>query len=86
MKQRCPHADIRFCPLYHAAHMDGSFGCDDGRLDEGGCAVARGWAYDRAVARLDAAMPRLVAELRWKEEAAEDRLQRDRNMRFLGLH
>lgn len=86
MTKRCPHTDIRFCPLYHAAHMDGGFGCDDGRLDEGGCAVSRGWSYARALARLDAAMPRIVAEMRWKEEAAEGRLQRDRNMRLLGLH
>ncbi|WCK01039.1 hypothetical protein [Agrobacterium tumefaciens] len=86
MKKRCPHADIRFCPLYHAAHMEGGYGCDDGRLDEGGCAVSRAWSYDHALARLEAAMPRLVAELRWKEEAAEGKLQRDRNMRLLGLH
>lgn len=53
--------------------MEDGYGCDDGRLDEGDCAVSHGWPYDRALARLDAAMPRLVAELRWKEEAAESR-------------
>ncbi len=41
MSRRCPRADdVSRCPLYLAAHVGG--GCDDGRLEEGGCAVDRG--------------------------------------------
>lgn len=44
------HDDIRDCPLYIAAHDPNSGGnsCDDGRLDEGGCAVDRGLDYFKA--------------------------------------
>lgn len=83
----CPHQNIAFCPLYVAAH-DGEMGvngCDDGRLDEGGCAVARGMDYAAAVGRLMATDPRLVAQLRWNEEAAEIKAQRARNLRLAGI-
>lgn len=84
----CPHKNIVHCPLYLASH-DGDprmSGCDDGRLDEGGCAVDRGMDYAAAVGRLSAFDPRLVAQLRWNEEAAEIKAQRARNMRAAGLH
>lgn len=79
----CPHADICFCPLYHATHEGQGLGCDDGRAGEGGCAVDRGLDYAAAVARLD---PVKVATLRFEEEGARERAQRDRNLRALGLH
>jgi hypothetical protein len=47
----CPHPEKRDCPLYRAMHGGGG-GCDDGRLDEGGCAVSRGMDYSAAVAAL----------------------------------
>lgn len=84
----CPHADIRFCPLYlalHDAELVG-LGCDDGRLGGlEGCAVARGLDYAPAVERLRARAPRLVAEAAFFEEAAAARAQRLRNMRAAGL-
>lgn len=81
----CPHANIRFCPLYHAAHMIGGenlirFGCDDGRLDEGGCAVDRGRSYAETVAELAVASPRLAPILRFQEQAEQSAAQRRRNM------
>lgn len=82
----CPHADIRFCPLYHASHMDNVSGCDDGRLQEGCCAVARGMDYHVAVAAMEAVEPRLVAQLRFDEDAAARVAQQRRNMRLLRLH
>ena len=83
----CPHPDIRFCPLYIAAHIadEGYHGCDDGRLDEGGCAVDRTMNYAEAVERLRIVDPRLVATLAFLEEAEEARQQRNRNMRAAGI-
>lgn len=85
---RCPHANILHCPLYLAAHIPkpGYGGCDDGRLDEGGCAVDRDMDYVEAVARLRAVDPRLVAELEFEEQADEMRKTRARNMRLAGIH
>jgi transposase len=82
----CPHADIRFCPLYHAAHMGAGLGCDDGRLDEGGCGIDRGVDYAASVARLNVADPRLAPTLRFQEETEQFTAQRRRNMRALGIH
>lgn len=79
----CPHTDIRFCPLYLAAHDCQGLGCDDGRLGEGGCAVDRGLNYATAVARL---CPREVAQAAWRASAEEHRAQIARNMRAAGLH
>lgn len=84
----CPHKNIVHCPLYIASH-DGDprmNGCDDGRLDEGGCAVDRGMDYAVAVGRISGVDPRLVAQLRWNEEAEEFKAQRARNMRAAGIH
>lgn len=83
---RCPHPDVRFCPLYIAAHWPGSFGCDDGRLGEGGCAVDRGLSYVGAVAALRAAQPRLVAEAEFAADHEALIAQRKRNMRAAGIH
>ena len=75
---KCPHADIRFCPLYHAAHECIGIGCDDGKLGQGGCAVDRGMDYHKELGKLN---PKYVALVKWKEEAEQIRLQRARNMR-----
>lgn len=83
----CPHADIRFCPLYHASHTAEGGGCDDGKLDGGnGCAVTRGLDYGHAVAALWQANPQLVAEAAFLENEENARQQRARNMRAAGLH
>jgi hypothetical protein len=83
---RCPHQQIAYCPLYVAAHEAGGFGCDDGKLDHGSCAVDRGMDYGKAVARLWQAKPDLVKECAEGESAAMACEQRQRNMRAAGLH
>lgn len=82
----CPHKDKRFCPLYIASHLGGGQGCDDGRLDEGGCGCAREMNYAVKVEELRASDPRLVAELEFREEVEIDRLTRLNNMRLNGVH
>jgi hypothetical protein len=82
----CPHKNIRFCPLYLAAHTGGGFGCDDGRLDEQTCAVARGLNYRSQIERIRLACPGLVEQCEFRERAEESQEQRRRNMRLLGLH
>jgi len=82
----CPHARIEFCPLYIAAHEDGGFGCDDGKLGEGGCAVSRGMDYGRALAKLSLANRALVLECAERENETIKIEQRRRNMKNLGLH
>ena len=81
---KCPHANIAFCPLYHAAHVSG--GCDDGRLEEGGCAVDRGMDYQRELARLNDARPDIVAAAEWAERKDAVMSQRARNRRYNGIH
>lgn len=39
--RKCPHDDLRDCPLYVAGHNGSMPSCDDGQLIEG-CAVDRG--------------------------------------------
>lgn len=88
----CPHQDIRFCPLYHAAHggpeFNGALGCTDGREAEGGCGVDRSLDYHELLGKLRAAAPRYVAQLEWREAAEQIREtgQRHRNMRLTGVH
>lgn len=87
MPKGCPHKEIRFCPLYVAAHGKTSrLGCIDGHIEGGTCAAARGLNYAMAVAKLEAHHPGLVAECRFQEEAEESKAQRARNMRAAGLH
>ncbi len=83
---QCPHPDVQWCPLYVAMHVPGGPSCDDGRLDEGGCAVDRDAAYQELLGRLIAATPRLVAQVEWDQRARESSEQRLRNMRLLGIH
>jgi len=82
----CPHSRIEFCPLYIASHEAGGFGCDDGRLAEGGCAVSRGMDYGNALAKLSAANRGLVLECAVRENHRMVVEQRQRNMKNLGLH
>lgn len=85
----CPHADTEFCPLYHATHggdWPWKYGCDDGRLNEGGCAVSRGMDYTESAGQLLARMPREMANLKFREQESQLRAQRARNMRVAGIH
>lgn len=86
MTWRCPHGDVRWCPLYYASHEGDGCGCDDGNLEAGDCAVSRGLDYGVALAKLTAANPRLVAEVEWMRVLAERRAQVNRNMRLNGVH
>lgn len=89
-RQRCPHTEVRYCPLYHASHgheLDPSLGCTYGDFDRG-CAVERGEiTYKRSVARLckTAAGAQITAQLAWRESAAAAKAQRERNMRLAGI-
>jgi hypothetical protein len=83
------HSDCYYCPLYHAAHDPAisAWGCDDGELGTGECAVTRGTRdYAEAIGRLAVLAPRLVAGLRFKEEAATAGVQRSRNLRLASIH
>jgi len=82
----CPHDRNEFCPLYIAAHEAGGFGCDDGKLGEGGCAVSRGMEYGQALAKLSLAKRALVLECAEAENRHMKIEQRKRNMKNLGLH
>jgi len=86
----CPHEDIRFCPLYHASHggpeCGYGLGCEDGRAGEGGCAVDRAMNYLDQLAKLEVRAPRMVAQLKFREEAEARSKQRLANMRVNGIH
>jgi hypothetical protein len=86
----CPHTNIRFCPLYHAAHgmagLPNGHGCDDGRLEDGCCAVSRSMDYEAAVAAMREHLPLFVAKLERDERSAAGTAQRERNMRILRLN
>ena len=69
-KAPCPHAQAQDCPLYWASH----------------CAAGRSLDYTAALARLQAADPRLVAECAFRREERAARAQRARNVRAAGLH
>jgi hypothetical protein len=86
--KRCPHDDIRHCPLYVAAHGDGYvYSCDDGELGPmpTGCAVSRGYSYTDGIDGLMRVAPGLVAECRRAEAAAASQTQRERNMRVAAI-
>lgn len=81
--KKCPHANVVYCPLYHAAHEDGGLGCDDGWLDQFEyCGVSRSLNYDEEVAKLPQWK---VAELAFREGAETARQQRITNMRTNGI-
>lgn len=85
---RCPHRDVRHCPLYHAAHMAGGFGCDDGKIDHAGgvCAVARGLDYRQRVEMLRVKCPGVVEQCEWNEALSGRKAQRTRNLTVNGIH
>lgn len=83
---KCPHSDIRFCPLYHAAHTGTGGSCDDGKLDSGECAVSRGLNYGQALKKLEIDQFELVAECEYNQRWHERNEQRKRNMQSAGLH
>lgn len=91
MERRCPHPDIRFCPLYHAAHggkeFGGAHGCVDALCGQYGCAVDEGRLdYRDAMEKLRRCAPRYAAELAFREAAEQSAEQRARNMRLSGVH
>lgn len=83
---RCPHDDIRFCPLYHAAHEGWGLGCDDGKLGSGKCAVARGLSYIGAVKKIRKQHPGYVERIEKAMFDEESERQRRRNMRHAAVH
>lgn len=88
-RKRCPHAEARFCPLYHAAHHPSAgLHCMDREMNGvNGCAVDRGKIdYDQTYLALAVRYPRIVAECEWIEAKEASRAQRDRNMRLNGIH
>lgn len=83
MRRKCPHSNVQFCPLYVASHgvrgVDGKWlGCDDGKLGDGLRAVDRGMSYTYETAKVEAADPGLVAQLRFKEEARREWAEAER--------
>lgn len=83
----CPHADIRFCPLYIAAHGQAvGFGCDDGKIFDGRCGVARAISYREQLERLRIAHPGFIEQIEWRQEAERLQVQRGRNLRLNGIH
>lgn len=86
MAARCPHADVRFCPLYIASHTGTGLGCDDGELQEGICAVARGLSYQANVELLRIKASGLVERAEWAAAAEAMNAQRARNLRLNGIH
>jgi hypothetical protein len=86
----CPHADIRFCPLYHAMHEGrcAGYSCDDGQLGPmpTGCGVTRGISYAAAIKGLLRVAPEVVERCRAAEADAASRAQRERNMRSAAVH
>lgn len=86
MKRRCPHDDVRFCPLYIAAHAGNAPSCDDGGMWDGGCAVDRGMSYARQVELLRVKCPGMVEQAAWSEDIDKRGAQRLRNLRQNGIH
>lgn len=84
---KCPHADIRFCPLYHASHTAWALGCDDGKSSGwDGCGVSRALDYGRCLAELAKVSSKMIAECAFAENAEVAKAQRNRNMKSAGLH
>lgn len=86
VEKKCPHADIRHCPLYHASHTASGGGCDDGKLMEGGCGVSRAYDYGTLLAALAKISPDIVTECAFSENAEMAKAQRARNQKNIGLH
>lgn len=88
-RKRCPHADVRFCPLYHAAHepTDGLHCLDEASDGFNGCAVDRGKVkYEQVYVALSINHPRIVSDCEWSEAKETRSRQIDRNIRLNGVH
>jgi hypothetical protein len=83
---KCPHDPSTWCPLSVAMNAVGRPSCDDGRLDEGGCAIDRGADYHEVLGRLLVVDARLVATCRWHEDLAARQAQQQRNLKLNGIH
>lgn len=84
-KRTCPHADIRFCPLYIEAHRASGLGCS--LVDPDHCDHAGARSYEAAIARLchDPVGRDTVLTCAAGRSAEEARQQRKRNLRAAGL-
>lgn len=83
----CPHLPlIQYCPLYVAAHHPelSRFGCDDGQLGSGECAIDREGLYPELMAQLYWADPGFVREILDEGQKAARERQRARNAALLG--
>lgn len=72
-RRACPHAEVRFCPLYIAGH-DGThpFGCAGDGLPYDECEVDRGaMDYAEEKGRIEAVDRLMVAQAAWKELKAK---------------
>jgi hypothetical protein len=85
-ERACPHGESSWCPLSVAMNAVDRPSCDDGRLDEGGCALDRGADYHQLLGALIAVDPRLVAECKWHADLEARRAQLERNLRLNGIH
>lgn len=85
-ERACPHNPSTWCPLSVAMNAPGRPSCDDGKLDQGGCAVDRGGDYHQLLGELMAVDARLVAECQWYAALWERQAQRDRNLKLNGIH
>jgi hypothetical protein len=84
-RKRCPHDRIEHCPLYVESHNTRLMGCVDDVAEP--CVVERGKRkYEKLLANLSVADPRLIAMCRFSEEASKVREQRARNLRLNGIH
>lgn len=81
----CPHADIRFCPLYIAAHSAEGLGC--ALVDPDHCDSGSKAAYAARIAKLEQTITGrvLIEQCANAEEEAQWRAQRERNRKALGL-
>jgi hypothetical protein len=81
----CPHADIRFCPLYIAAHSTDGYGC--ALVDPDYCDSGSKAAYAKRIAALAETITGrvLIEHCANAEEEAAWRAQRKRNMKAAGL-
>lgn len=88
MTGKCPHADVRYCPLYVESHNTRGLGCVDGHITPlGDCKVARGaGVYSEMVAKLEGVDARLVAQCRFLHDCEERRAQVRRNLAINHIH
>lgn len=83
----CPHRNIIYCPLYHAAHdaAISDLSCLHTGEFQWECLTDHGQSYLKMVEKVRAVAPRLVAQCKWNEDAEEHKQQRLRNLRAAGI-